>query len=288
MPNWEEIRRDWETTKITFAALADKHDVKLGTLKSRRSREGWSRNKDATKKKKDATISKKMQPKKERIEPIVESDDLTDKQRLFCIYYIKSFNQTMAAIKAGYSRNSAHVEGSRLIRIPKVAEEIRRLKGEMQQGIFIDAMDVLNKYIQIAFADITDFVEFGSVEMEQRHPETGKVMLDANFKPITYKMSQVDFKNDDIVDGSLISEVKQGKDGVSVKLLDKMKALDMLSRYFDVLSDNDKKRLQEEKLKAEIIKVKAETNTDEPGESKTIIVTGEDEMRRVLDGKSSD
>ncbi|HJF34338.1 MAG TPA: terminase small subunit [Sporosarcina psychrophila] len=243
MVNWDVIKHEWETTTITIAALAEKHDVKLGTLKSRKSREAWVRgpsDKDATKTKKDATITKRMQPKKDDIEPVVLSDDLTDKQRLFCIYYIKSFNQTMAAIKASYSRNSAHVEGSRLIRIPKVAEEVRRLKGEMQQGIFIDAMDVLNKYIQIAFADITDFVEFGNVEMEQRHPETGKVMLDANFKPITYKMSQVDFKNDDIVDGSLISEVKQGKDGVSVKLLDKMKALDMLSRYFDVLSENDK------------------------------------------------
>ncbi|MEK5070268.1 terminase small subunit [Sporosarcina sp. FSL K6-1508] len=264
MPNWEEIQKEWETTKITLAALAEKYDVALGTLKSRKSRDTkngneWSRGspkKDATKQPKKDASPKKVATIKE---PVVESDDLTDKQRLFCIYYIKSFNATMAAIKAGYATNSAHVRGSELVRNSKVADEIRRLKGEMQQGIFIDAMDVLNKYIQIAFADITDFVEFGSVEMEQRHPETGKVMLDANFKPITYKMSQVDFKNDDIVDGSLISEVKQGKDGVSVKLLDKMKALDMLSKYFDVLSDNDKKRLQEEKLKADIARTKAET-----------------------------
>ena len=68
----------------------------------------------------------------------------------------------MSAIKAGFARNSAHVEGSRLLRNAKVSGEIRRFKGEMQQGIFIDAMDVLNKYIQIAFADITDFVEFES------------------------------------------------------------------------------------------------------------------------------
>lgn len=52
MPNWEEIRNEWETTKITFKALAERHGVKEGTLKSRRSREKWSR--DATKK--DATV----------------------------------------------------------------------------------------------------------------------------------------------------------------------------------------------------------------------------------------
>lgn len=58
-PNWEKIREEWETTKITFKALAEKHDVKEGTLKSRRSREQWSRDatntKDATKSKKVAT-----------------------------------------------------------------------------------------------------------------------------------------------------------------------------------------------------------------------------------------
>lgn len=63
MPNWEEIRREWETSETTLKALAEKHNVKLGTLKSRKSREKWSRNqpskKDATKTGKVATINKK-------------------------------------------------------------------------------------------------------------------------------------------------------------------------------------------------------------------------------------
>lgn len=66
MANWEEIQKEWETTKITFKALAEKHDVKEGTLKSRRSREKWTRNKDATKKKKDASIKKVATRKKPR------------------------------------------------------------------------------------------------------------------------------------------------------------------------------------------------------------------------------
>jgi uncharacterized protein YjcR len=55
MPNWNEIRNEWETSKITLKALAEKHAVKLGTLKSRKSREKWSR---------DATNQKRMQPKR--------------------------------------------------------------------------------------------------------------------------------------------------------------------------------------------------------------------------------
>lgn len=59
MVNWDDIKYEWETTKITLKGLAEKHDIKLGTLKSRKSREGWSRDpikKDATKQK-DATES---------------------------------------------------------------------------------------------------------------------------------------------------------------------------------------------------------------------------------------
>ncbi len=260
MPNWEDIRKEWETTKITLSALADKHDIKLGTLKSRKSREGWSRDptkKDATKPKKDATPKKKVATKlKEEFEPIVESDELTEKQGLFCIYYVKSFNATQSAIKAGYAPESAHVEGSRLLRNAKVANEIRRLKGEMQQGVFIDAMDVLNKYIKIAFADISEYATFG----KKRVPVIGMYgpVKDESGNPVTEEVNYVDFKESSMIDGTIITEVKQGKDGISVKLADKMKALEMLSKYFDLLSENDKKKLQEEKLKADAVKAKAE------------------------------
>ncbi|WP_137744848.1 terminase small subunit [Robertmurraya siralis] len=238
MPNWEEIRKEFESSKITLAALAEKHGIKLGTLKSRKSREGWSRGspkKDATKNKKVATV-----------EPVIESTDLTDKQELFCLYYIKYFNATKAYQKAyecAYS--TAMVNGHGLLRNPKIATEIERLKRERQQGIFLEAQDILQKYIDIAFADITDFVEFGREEV-----------LDDLGNP--FEVNRVKFKESTEVDGTLITEVKQGKDGVSVKLADKMKALEMLSKYFDLLSENDKKRLQEEKLKAETAKAKAE------------------------------
>jgi len=60
MTNWDIIRKEWETTRITLIELAEKHGVKEGTLKSRKSREGWK--KVATKK--DASKTKKMQPSK--------------------------------------------------------------------------------------------------------------------------------------------------------------------------------------------------------------------------------
>lgn len=260
MPNWDEIQREWETTKITLAALAEKHDVKLGTLKSRKSRDKWSRGapkKDATKSQKVATIPKRLQPKKEVFEPVVESDDLTDKQRLFCIYYIKYFNATKAYQKAyECAYTTAMSNGHRLLRNAEISAEIDRLKAEQATELKLDARDILQKWIDIAFADITDFATFGKKEVEVMGM-FGPVE-DEEGNPLMREINYVDFNESTEVDGTIITEVKQGKDGISVKLADKMKALEMLSKYFDLLSDNDKKRLQEEKLKADIAKSNAE------------------------------
>ncbi|MFL2104145.1 hypothetical protein [Mycobacteroides abscessus] len=42
--DWVEIRAEFESTDITMKALAEKHDVKPSTLRSRKNREGWQRN----------------------------------------------------------------------------------------------------------------------------------------------------------------------------------------------------------------------------------------------------
>lgn len=46
----------------------------------------------------------------------IRNEGLNERQRLFCIYYVKSFNATQAAVKAGYSPASAHVTGCRLLK----------------------------------------------------------------------------------------------------------------------------------------------------------------------------
>jgi len=86
--NWDNVREEWETSKITLKDLAAKHNIKLGTLKSRKSREKWSRG--ATQK--DATNYKKVATPK----MIIESDELNDKQQMFCLYYLEYFNATKA------------------------------------------------------------------------------------------------------------------------------------------------------------------------------------------------
>jgi uncharacterized protein YjcR len=61
--NWDDIRKEYESTDITLKALAEKYDIKIGTLKSRKSRDSWNREpteKVATPLKKVATKNEKV------------------------------------------------------------------------------------------------------------------------------------------------------------------------------------------------------------------------------------
>lgn len=201
---------------------------------------------------------------KEKLKEILEDEELTEKERLFCLYYVKYFNGTQAALKAGYSKDGAHVQSSRLLRRERVSSYIKELKGELVENVFVEAMDVLKEYIKIAFADITNYVTFGQKEV----PVMGMFgpMKDEDGNEVTRIVNYVDLHEADMVDGSIITEVKLGKDGVSVKLADKMKALDKLAQYFDLVPDNFKRQIEEERhkmqmevQKAQVDKIKADT-----------------------------
>lgn len=181
------------------------------------------------------------------VKEMLDDEELTEQERLFCLYYVKYFNGTQAALKAGYAKSSAHVTSSRLLRRKRVASYIREIKGEMVENIFVEAMDVLNEYIKIAFADITNYVTFGQKDVEVMGP-FGPVK-DEDGRPVMRTISYVDFNESDMVDGSIIAEVKKGKEGVSIKLADKMRALDKLALYFDLVPDNFKRKIEEERHK---------------------------------------
>lgn len=51
-----------------------------------------------------------------------------------------------------------------------------------------------------------------------------------------------------MTDGTVITEVKQGKHGVSIRLADKMKALEKLALYFDLFPDDFKRKIEQERL----------------------------------------
>lgn len=276
--------------EITNRALAEQLGVPEKTISAWKSRDKWNvalGKNDCSTTKKECSTTKEKGNKKERApnkrKPVAEeaeTGELTDKQELFCIHYVKSFNATMAAIKAGYAKESAHVEGSRLLRNAKVSDYIRELKGAMQQELFVEATDLMNYYMKIAFADITDYVTFQRKDVQTGRfdavlAEDGKTIID--MVPRVDSYNEMFFKNSDEIDGTIVAEVKQGRDGVGVKLVDKKWAMDKLDRYFDMFPDAFKRRIEEEKLK--IAQAKA-LGDDDDSKEKDVAAA----LRGLVDG----
>ena len=201
----------------------------------------------------------------EDVEQVMENLELTDKQRLFCLHYVRCFNATKAYQKAyGCSYDTAASIGYRLLENDGVRDEIMRLKQSRLNRELLDEHDIFQKYMDIAFADITDYVEFGREEIqvmgafgpvEIKDPETGEKT------PLMKEVNTVRFRESAEVDGTLITEVKQGKDGASIKLADRMKALDWLANHMDLASEEQRARIAQ--IKAQTDKLKGTDNDAE-------------------------
>ncbi len=230
--------------------IADQIGCSPATIRTWKNRYKWDNGGSETFQKKSET-KRNVSKKKIRDETTLDdgtketlqNDDLTPEQQIFCIYYSRTFNAAQSYQKAyGCSYESAIANGSRLLTNDKVRAEIERLKEIKRQQIVAGADDIVELQMRIAFADIGNYVSFGQKEVTDIETDE------------TYMVSVVDLKESKNTDTQLIQEVKRGKDGVSVKLADKQKAIDWLSKYFLVHPDD--------KYKAEFDKKRAEVSDD--------------------------
>jgi phage terminase small subunit len=79
---------------------------------------------------------------------------LTPRQQLFVHEYLTDFKATEAAVRAGYSRRSAHVTASRLLRKSQIREAIVQGKEAAADRASITIDGVLEQLCRIAFADM--------------------------------------------------------------------------------------------------------------------------------------
>ena len=251
---------------MKLVEIASQLDVPAGTVRRWKSTYHWDgeQQSERSEKKSERSESKKSVTKKavaDEVKQVIQNTDLTDKQQLFCIHYIRCFNATKAYQKAyGCGYTTAVTNGPALLRNTRIKEEILRLKQDRLNREFLSEADIFQKYMDIAFSDVTDFLEFGTEEVpvmalygpvQVTDEETGEK------RTLTKTVNTVRFKESADVDGSIISEVKQGKDGASIKLADRMKALQWLSDHMDLAT---------EKQKAEIALLKAKVQTDDGDE----------------------
>ncbi len=201
----------------------------------------------------------KKPPKTELLPEEIETlnnEELTERQRLFCLYYVRWFNATKAYQKA-YSCDyfTAAANGPRLLGNARIKEEIQRIKDAKIKQTMYSTEDYFQKMIDIAYSDVTDYLSFGQEEAQDKNGNT-------------FMMNVINLKESCDVDGTLIQEVKQGKDGCSIKLVSKEFALKWLDKHYSEATDLQKAQI--EQLRAQTDKLKADNNKIKPADQVVI------------------
>ena len=75
---------------------------------------------------------------------------LNDRQKKFCLEYLKDFNATQAAIRAGYLKNNARQTSSVLLTNPNVQAEISKLNKEAHTSAIMDIQEIQERLTRIA------------------------------------------------------------------------------------------------------------------------------------------
>lgn len=265
-PNREKAFEIYKKHKgeIDLVEIASQLNLAAGTVRGWKSKDKWDEKMNGTLRKNTERSKRKSEIKKkanaEVIDQIIENTDLNDKQRLFCILYVKCFNATKAYQKAyECSYETATVNGPRMLGNARVKEEIQRLKQNRLNRELISEADIFQKYIDIAFADITDYMEFGTEEVpvmavygpvKVKNEETGEE------ETLTRIVNTAKFKDSLDVDGTILTEVKQGKDGAGIKLADRMKALQWLADHMNLATEEQRAKI--EKTRADIQRMQPE------------------------------
>ena len=148
---------------------------------------------------------------------------ITDKQRAFVDEYLIDLNATRA-YKAVYKSckkdETARVNGSRLLTNANVAAYLNERQRELQQRTEITQDKVVRELAAIAFADIADYVQvkdYGGLSMVEITP-TSEI-------PESKRAA--------------IASIKQGNNGIEVKLHNKLDALDKLGRHLGMFKGDN-------------------------------------------------
>lgn len=142
---------------------------------------------------------------------------MTKKQKLFVEEYLIDFNATQAAIRAGYSVDTAYQTGAENLKKPQIKKAVEQKIAERSRRTGITQDRIVQELARIAFVKITDVVN-----------DDGSIITDANDDDLACIESYKVEDSDTINGGSRKREVK---------LASKMKALELLAKHLGMLND---------------------------------------------------
>lgn len=145
---------------------------------------------------------------------------LTPKQNAFVAEYLKDLNATEAAIRAGYSKKTAHSAGPRLLANVEVKQAVDEALARRAARVEVKSDDVLRELLRLAMVDVGEaFDTDGKLRALHEMPADVRRAISA---------VEVTTSADD--DGELSRLTK-------VKFWDKKGSLDSLMRHLGLFKD---------------------------------------------------
>jgi phage terminase small subunit len=148
---------------------------------------------------------------------------VTTKENAFCQEYIIDFNGTQAAIRAGYSENSARQIAAQLLSKLNIQSEINELLNKRKERVEVKQDRVIYEQARIAFSDIRDYLD-----------DSGTIDLS---KIDDYNSPQIQEVSEEITsggsEGSEWSKIKR-----KIKLYDKTKNLELIGKHLNMYREN--------------------------------------------------
>ncbi len=143
---------------------------------------------------------------------------MTKKQKRFVEEYLIDLNATQAAIRAGYSVNTAQEQSSRMLSNVMVQEAIAKAMAERSKRTGVNQDRVVLELAKIAFLKMTDVVD-----------HNGKIKDDASEDDLAC-IESIKYKRSDSETGSSVER--------EVKVASKLRAMELLGKHLGMFRDN--------------------------------------------------
>lgn len=152
---------------------------------------------------------------------------LTPRQQRFCEEYLIDLNATQAAIRAGYSEATAHVQGPRLLDKVAIRKFLEERRAERSEETKIDAAWVLKRLAAEAEADVADLYD-----------DNGD-LLPVKEWPLIWRQGLVQgIDVDALYDGAGQDRIQIGQIK-KIRLSDRVKRLELIGKHIGVKAFED-------------------------------------------------
>ncbi|MDP4109602.1 MAG: terminase small subunit [Bacillota bacterium] len=144
---------------------------------------------------------------------------LTAKQQRFAEEFLVDLNASQAAIRAGYSARSAYESAHQNMQNPRVRAYLDQMMAKLSRRTGVSQERIVRELARVAFVNAADVIDFSTASVSSQASSDD-----------TAAIAAIKVKNTPTSEGECSD--------CEIKLLDKLKALELLGKHMGMFTDN--------------------------------------------------